>query len=215
MRHPLAALVLLSFAAIAAAPAHAQSTDPIAALLDQRGQEGDDPYAPPDPDAAAPPPAGVPAAPIPYGSTRRPQLTEPVHIDELGKTPDAPPTSRDIAYDSRIKSSFASAQGFQGPLDGGWRLSADGGDLYALQLVDRADRLEGAWGDVRRKGGLNASGLVDDIQRSGSQLILRFTPNAGAVASVATLHAGADGRWSGDLVEGGQRQAVVLRRMGP
>jgi hypothetical protein len=218
MRRALLPLFLL----LAATPAPAQPTDPIGDLLDHRDEEPEDPdeaaekplplppY--PKPDAPAP---GLPAAPIPYAAIPyapgRPRLTKPVHIEETGKTPDAPPSVRDMAYDTRLKSSFASAQGFQGPLDGGWTLAAKGAeDLYALQLVDRADRLEGVWRDLRRKGALNASGLVDDIQRTGTDLTLRFASGASA-----TLHGTYDGAWSGELTEGGRRRAVVLRRQVP
>ncbi|HEY8005049.1 MAG TPA: hypothetical protein VIE16_12515, partial [Phenylobacterium sp.] len=103
----------------------------------------------------------------------------------------------------------------QGPLEGGWTLSAGGQDLYALQLVDRRDRLEGVWRDVRRKGSLNGSGVVDDLRRQGAELTLRFTPSPGAAATVATLHDGGAGLWSGEIAEGGARRAVTLRRTGP
>ena len=207
---------LAFFLLLAATPVRAQPTDPIGALLDHRNEEPQDPDEaaekplPPYPAPERPAP-GLPAAPIPYARPR-PQLTAPVHIEETGKNPDAPPSVNDLAYDSRLKSSYASAQGFQGPLDGGWTLAArDAGDLYALQLVDRADRLEGAWRDLRRKGALGASGLVDDIQRSGQDLTLRFAAG-GADAVTAVLHGAADGRWSGELTEGGKSRAVVLRR---
>jgi hypothetical protein len=55
---------------------------------------------------------------------------------------------------------------------------------------------------------------VDDIQRQGPDVTLRFTPTPGAPTTVATLHGGADGRWSGELAEGGGRRAVTLRRSG-
>ena len=206
------------FLLLAAAPARAQPADPIGALLDHRDEEPEDtdgaagtplplpPYA-----APARPTAGLPTAPIPYAPPR-PRLTEPVRIEETGKSPDAPPGVNDIAYDTRLKSSYASAQGFQGPLDGGWTLAArDAGDLYALQLVDRADRLEGAWRDLRRRGALGGSGLVDDIQRNGQDLTLRFSAE-GADVVTAVLRGTQDGRWSGELTEHGVARPVVLRR---
>jgi len=213
--------ILPVFLLLAATPAGAQPADPIGALLDGHGQQP--PEDPDEPDEAAekplpPPPLPSPetAAPTPYRpSPPRPQLTAPVHIEETGKTPDAPPNVRDMAYDSRLKSSYASAQGFQGPLDGGWTLAAKGAeDLYALQLVDRADRLEGAWRDLRRKGALGASGLVDDIQRTGTDLTLRFAAGASALVT-ATLHSGYDGSWAGELTEAGRTRAVVLLRRYP
>jgi hypothetical protein len=196
------------------------SRDVIGALLEHPGQEPRDedepdtasvPRIAPEPEPPLPPQAGT----VPYSPPPRPRLAAPVHVEETGKTADAPPTLRDLAYEARIRSSFASAEGFQGPLDGGWTLSADGRDLYALQLVDQRDRLEGVWRDVRRKGSLNASGLVDDIQRQGSQLTLRFTPTPGAPTAVATLHDSGAGRWSGELTEGGARRSVTLRRGAP
>ena len=155
-------------------------------------------------------------APIPYAPGPRQQTGAPVLIDEPGKTPDAPPALRDMAYDSRIRASFAAAEGFQGPLDGGWTLAADDGQgLYALQLVDKRDRLAGVWRDLRRKGAIDASGLVDDIQRQGSDLTLRFAAQPGGATSVATLHGAAEGGWSGAFSEGGKSRQVTLKRTAP
>jgi hypothetical protein len=212
MRRAVLPLLLL----LTAMPAAAQSTDPIGALIDHRDEEPDDPEAEkplplpplPPPERPAPTPYAAPAPPPP-------QLTAPVHIEETGKTPDAPPSVQDLAYDSRLKSSYASAQGFQGPLDGGWTLAVKGAeDLYALQLVDRTDRLEGVWRDLRRKGALDASGMVDTIERSGPDLLLRFA-GSGDVIVTATLHGTYGGAWTGELTEGGQTRPVVLLRRRP
>lgn len=163
----------------------------------------------PEPEPSLPPSARA------YTPAPRPRLNAPVHIEETGKTPDAPPSLGAMAYDSRIRSSFASAEGFQGPLDGGWTLSErQGGAYYALQIVDRRDRLEAVWRNVRRAGSLNASGLVDDIQRSGGDLTLRFT-EAPAPAAVVTLREGPGGLWAGQLVRGDAVVAVTLRRTSP
>ena len=220
-------LVSLLWLLAAASPAAAQAVDdPIGALLDRSA--GPTPAAadPEEPDTAGQPVArpepapsfqrpraqypssGTPSAPIPYASPA-PQLTRPVDIMETGKAPDAP-SLRDMAYESRLKSSFASAQGFQGPLDGGWLLSGNGGDLYSLQLVDRGKGvLEGAWRDLRQTG---VSGFVDEIERTGGgELLLRFTPDTGGPATV-TLRGGYTGRWTGDLAQNGRTQAVTLRR---
>src|SRR5688572_24650435 len=147
MRLATASLLLLICAL--AAPAQAQDADPIGALLQQSPAPDDEdaaeragrPLTAPEPEPtlvpANPAAAGLPAEPIPYTRTpyapipytpriSRPQLTEPVHIDELDKTPDAPPRVQDLAYESRLRSSFASAQGFQGALDGSWTLAAAG-----------------------------------------------------------------------------------------
>ncbi len=163
----------------------------------------------------APPLAIMPSGPpLPFAAPPRPQLSGPVSVDDVGKTPDGPPSVRDLAYDSRIRASFASAESFQGRLDGGWTLSAAGQDLFILQLVDRRDRLEGVWRDPRRKGSPDASGLIDEMQRQGGVLTLRFAASSGAPMTVATLRE-SGGQWSGDLVEGGASRTVVLRRTSP
>jgi len=192
--------------------------DVIGSLLDQHGQAPGDED---EPDTASEPHTGLETEPAPPPGAAlerpqpRPRLSAPVRLEETGKTPDSPPTVRDMAYDNRIRSSFASAEGFQGPLDGGWTMSAGRQDLYALQIVDRRDRLEGVWRDVRRKGALNASGLVDEMERQGSELILRFTALAGAPTTVVVLHDGGAGHWTGELTERGQTRPVNLRRTGP
>jgi hypothetical protein len=143
---------------------------------------------------------------------------EPVHIDETGRTPDGPPTATDLSYEARLRSSYNAAQGMQGPLDGRWTLVGPGGQaLYSLQLVDSGlgAGLEGAWGDPRRKGAVDGSGFLDDIQRSGADLFLRFAPKPGAELTVVALRPTPDGRWTGEIYEKGDRKLVTLRREGP
>lgn len=165
-------------------------------------------YRPPvyTPPAYTPPPYVAPAP-------RRPRLTAPVHIDEIGKTPEAPPTAVDLSYEARMRSSFNSAQGLQGPLDGAWSLKAGGAELYDLQLVDSGSgNLEGAWRDPRRRGANDASGFIDSISRVGGQLIIRLTPRPGAEPSILMLNADSSGTWSGELTERGERRSVTMRR---
>lgn len=158
------------------------------------------------PPAYTPPPYVAPAP-------RRPRLTAPVHIDEIGKTPEAPPTAVDLSYEARMRSSFNSAQGLQGPLDGAWTLRAGGAELYDLQLVDSGSgNLEGAWRDPRRRGATDASGFIDTISRVGGQLIIRLTPRPGAEPSILMLNADSNGTWSGELTERGERRSVTMRR---
>jgi hypothetical protein len=206
--------------AASAAPRPARSRDLIGDLINPNApppRDEDEPDVAGQPRTAPEPePDLLPGGPAPkiYTPEPHPQLDRPVNIDELGKTPDGPAAIRDLAYDARIRASFASAESFQGPLDGGWTLSAGREDLYALQLVDRRDRLEGVWRDIRRKGALDASGLVDDMQRQGGELTLRFAPSPGAPMTVATLRDSGNGMWSGELVEGAGHRSVVLKRSG-
>ena len=143
-----------------------------------------------------------------------PEPGQPIGVEETDRTPEGLPAVRDQAYEARILSSFAAAEGFLGPLDGGWTMATDRQDLYVLQLVDKPDRLEGVWRDPRRKKSATSSGLVDDIHRQGDQVVLRFTPTPGTTSAVATLHLDRDGVWRGDLEDAGSRLAVRLRRSG-
>ena len=149
-----------------------------------------------------PPPQGEPDA----------AAEPPAPVSPTARIDPAAPTD---AYDSRVQQSFAAAQSFQGPLDGGWTLSATGeGQLYAIRFVDRGGRLEAAWRDLRRTGALGASGFVDQLERSGGRLTLSFSPTAG-VREVATLTAGAGNLWTGQLDENGRKRAVALVKTSP
>ena len=163
---------------------------------------------------------GPPAysAPTPYipppPASRLPQLDRPVMVDELTRTPEAPPTAVEQAYESRIRGGFNAAQGLQGPLDGGWVLrGSDGRTLYGLQLVDKgtgAILLEGAWRSM--KPGQGQVGLVDSISRTTTGGVdIRFTPRGAREASVLQLEPSGSG-WSGTLWEAGANRSVTLRR---
>lgn len=218
-------MAVLPLLLILAAPGCAQAqaapkppSDPISNIL-IHGAPGDED----EPDTQGQPrtapelePTLLPSGPAPHAAPNapRPQLNAPVEIDESGKTPDSPPQVRDLAYDARIRASFASAQSFQGPLDGGWTLSDRYGDRYVLQIVDRRDRLEAVWRDLRRAGALNGSGLVDSIQRADGGVTLKFTETQTPDLTL-TLREGTDGRWTGKLVRGETSFEVTLRRTNP
>lgn len=202
--------IIVGLAVLAAAPVSAQPAgDPIDALL-QRPPQADAE----EPDAAA---AGAaieaepepPAAPRAYVPPSRSTLTAPVFVQETGKNPDGPPSPAEAAYDSRVRSSAASVQGFQGPMDGGWTLSVGGRALYALQLVDRGGAVEGAWRDLRRAGALDASGFFEAVERAGADVTFHFSET-----TVAVVHA--EGvRWAGQFTEAGRTEAVSLTRRVP
>ncbi|MFN3583467.1 hypothetical protein [Phenylobacterium sp.] len=199
MRFGAGSLALILILVLSAgAPALAQNVaapavDPIGALLAQAP--------PPDEEAAA-----TGAAPV-----QAPPAGAPVTVTPEAPRPYIPPQDgalSGVAYDSRIRASMVSAQGFQGPLDGGWTLTSPEGPLYAFQLVDRGTgAVEGAWRDLRRPGALDASGFVDAVEQLGGEVVLRFDGGR-----VATLRSGGDGRWSGELDEAGARRAVTLAR---
>lgn len=212
---PAAVLLILSLAAPSLAAAQAQP-DVIGSILDAPPRTT--PAVPEEPDTAAQPvtrqpdlEAGLPSGPQPYAPPP-PKLDRPVQLEETGRSPDTP-SVRDLAYDSRIRSSFAAAQRFQGPLDGEWTLSAAGaGDLYAFKLSDRGrGEVEGAWRDLRRKGALDGSGFIDEVARTDTDVVLKFRPE-GAAAVTVTLQNAVGAIWPGQLVQGGQTQTVSLRK---
>ncbi|TAJ69271.1 MAG: hypothetical protein EPO51_23720 [Phenylobacterium sp.] len=209
----LAAAVML--AALVAAPAQAQPApaDAIDLLLRPPPKDVDVE----EPDTAATgskvdPDPDLPGGPQPYRPyvpPPHPTLTAPVFVNETGRNPDPPPTSAEAAYDSRLRSSAASVQGFLGPMDGGWTLAADSQPLYAFQLVDKNGSVEGAWRDLRRPGAVDASGFFEIVERTGGDLTFRFEGGG-----VAVLHP-EGGHWSGRLTEGGRSEAVSLTRRAP
>ena len=180
------------------------------------------PAAGPAPQAITLPPAGqLPIAPLPYAPqpyVSRPYvppkggLSTPMRIEETGKAPDGPPSPSDLYFESRVRQSFAAAQGMQGPLDGHWVVRSGGMEIFDLQLVDRNQgTVEGAWRDPRRGGAVDASGFIDTIQRVGGELTVRFQPRTGADPVQLSLRALGDG-WTGELIERGDRKSVTVRR---
>ncbi|HEY0650723.1 hypothetical protein [Phenylobacterium sp.] len=202
-----AALIATAVLALAAAPALAQPPpdDPIDALLRQKPVETE------EPDVAAPDPVErnpLPAQPQPYVPAR-PFLTEPVFLDQVGKSPDGPPSPADQAYEARVRSSAAAVRSFQGPMEGGWTLLIGGRDAFALQLIDRGGWVDGAWRDLRRPGARDASGFIEEVRRAGGDLTFRF-----AEGIVAVLRP-SQGRWTGQLTEGGKSEAATMVRRTP
>ena len=129
--------------------------------------------------------------------------------------PTPPPIVDDGAYNDRVRGSFAAAQAFEGPLDGGWTLATTRmGPIYALQVVDHEGRLEAAWRDLKRSGHADTSGFVDEISRTGATLVLRFKPAPDREVT-ATLELKPDGRWTGRIAINGEAAPAVLSRTAP
>lgn len=138
-----------------------------------------------------------------------PPAGRPLYIDETGRTPDGPPTAADTAYDTRLRSSLASALSFQGLMEGGWVLFAGPRALYAFQFVDRDGAISGAWRDPGRPGALEASGYIDQVERSEAGLTLRFDKRT------LELRRLPDGRFAGELKASARTESVTLRRRSP
>ena len=141
----------------------------------------------------------------------------PIPPPEASSAPDGGPTKAQV-YELRVKGSVAAAQNLQGPLDGGWNIAgADGTQLYALQIVDKAGgsgELEGAWRDVRRPGTVGSTGLIEDLRRDGETIVARFSPKGGQSSTLTLRPAGYEW-WSGELAENGASVAVVAEHVLP
>jgi hypothetical protein len=184
-----------------AAPEVPQALDPLGDLISQSNQTTDEEEA----ETAAKP------APKHRGAIL------PIPPPEASTGPDGAPTKAQV-YEYRVKGSVAAAQNLQGPLDGGWKIAgADGAQLYALQIVDKAGgygELEGAWRDVRRPGTVGSTGLIEDLRREGDTIVARFSPKGGQSSTLTLRPAGYE-RWSGELVENGANVAVVAEHVLP
>ena len=117
--------------------------------------------------------------------------------------------SADAAYDERLRSAMASAAAFQGPMEGAWSLNAGTRELFLLQLADRSGVVEGAWRDPRRPGALEASGFIEQVERTASSLTFRISDQ------IIALKVDAEGRLAGELTSAGSIEAVTLRRRAP
>lgn len=184
-----------------AAPEVPQALDPLADLISQSTQTTDEEEA----ETSAKP------APKHRGTIL------PIPPPEASAGPDGAPTKAQV-YEYRVKGSVAAAQNLQGPLDGGWKIAgADGAQLYALQIVDKAGgsgELEGAWRDVRRPGTVGSTGLIEDLRRDGDTIVARFSPKGGQSSTLTLRPAGYE-RWSGELAENGASLAVVAEHVLP
>ena len=189
-------VVLAGWLALAAAPAAAQEAAPAVQPSEPQPASPSDPIG----DLLAQQAAALPD-PEETGRDAAPARDRTVR-------PVTSPTLSGEAYDRRIRASMAAAQGYQGPLDGGWTLRAAEGELFALQLVDRgAGRpVEGAWRDLKHPGAPDSSGFIDEVQRAGADVTLRFG------TKVAVLHAAGGDRLAGELTDGERRQTVTLIR---
>jgi hypothetical protein len=171
------------------------------------GQTPTPPVAPPVQPAQAPP-AATPAAPVgPDGE-------------------DGPPASNAQAGvgESQIRTGYQTAEATRGALDGRWRLSLDSGQvLYVFQFSDSggapdprattpmSPQVEGAWRDMRRPDGLNASGMFETVRRYGANITIVFDEGDPPQPQTLTLQP-LGSAWTGDLTIAGVRTGVTMTR---
>ena len=186
--------------------------DPLGDLISQTGPQTTD-----EEEATAPssrPPAHKPTLlPIPVPESPAPSIAAGEHLVPQGGYMPA-----EQIYEMRVKGSIVAAQGLQGPLDGGWKVTGpDGSTLYTLQIVDPAGGygpVEGAWRDVRRPGSVGSTGLIETVDQTGQNLVVRFSPRPDQSAVLTLSPVGAT-RWSGSLYEEGASRTVIADREAP
>ena len=184
--------------------------DPLGDLITQTGNTDEE-----DAQPTAPAPYHKPTI-LPIPTPEPPSVSYPPDGDHA--VPQGAYVPAERIYELRVKGSIVAAQGLQGPLDGGWKVKGpDGSTLYTLQIVDPAGGygpVEGAWRDVRRPGAVGSTGLIETVDRTGQNLIVRFNPRPDQT-SVLTLTPAGETRWSGNLYEAGATQTVIADREAP
>jgi hypothetical protein len=131
-------------------------------------------------------------------------------VEPAAPAPAAPSTAD---YDARVRQSFAAAESFQGPLDGGWVASGDGRDLLSLQLSDKGDgRIEGAWRDLLSPSTPRSSGLISQVIKSGDEIELQFGEQQWPFFHKLTLRRSAAGVWQGRYRRGDEVFPIVLQK---
>jgi len=176
------------------------------------GQTPTSPVASPVPAAsvqpAQAPPAATPAAPVaPDGENGPPASNAQAGVGE-----------------SQIRTGYQTAEATRGALDGRWRLSLDGGQvLYVFQFSDSggapdprattpmSPQVEGAWRDMRRPDGLNASGMFETVRRYGANITIVFDEGDPPQPQTLTLQP-LGSAWTGDLSIAGVRTRVTMTR---
>lgn len=183
------ALAIASLAALAASSVRAQSPAP----------------PPPEPASRAAIAQGL------FGEDEPEPGDEDVAAGRVEPPRPAPTPGAGDASDARVRSSFAAAEAFQGPLEGGWTLTGPGAPTYLLRFADHAGLLEGVWSDPRRSAASRDSGPVEVVARTAKRLTLRFTPDDGATVALE-LHRSRRDAWTGRMRRGGRAFAVRLLR---
>jgi hypothetical protein len=168
----------------------------------------------------------TPAAPTPPAAAVQPVQTAPPAAPVAPSDEEGPPASNAQANvgESQIRTGFQAAEATRGSLDGRWRLALDDGQvLYVFQFSDSggapdprattpmSPQIEGAWRDMRRPDGLNASGMFETVRRNGADISILFDEGDPPQPQTLTLQP-LGGAWSGELLIAGVRTRVTMTR---
>ncbi len=158
-------------------------------------------------------PAYAPRAPMTYDAPPPVPTTQSVTVENYRHSYEGPETEEQRFYQSGISSHFHIEQSMLGPMDGVWVVSDRAGRaIFSVVLNDvNGSQMEGAWRD-RRESGPFAMGVLNTVTHDRSKLTLTFHKPTMAYPSVLRLKLQADGRWSGEIDDGGAQQSVVMNR---
>lgn len=157
-------------------------------------------------------PAYSPVAPVPYSQPAPPATARPVTVEQYHGAYEAPKSATDQYYEQGVRSHFQAEEAMMGALDGQWTIAGqDGAPLLTVILNDPGGGgpLEGAWRDLKTG---KAAGLLDAASRDRAQLTLSFHRDGSPTPVTVTLRPGPGGGWSGEILDGGTRQPVVMSR---
>jgi hypothetical protein len=160
-------------------------------------------------------PAIAPAGPVPYAALNK-EMKAPVKVEDYHRSYEGPQDAVEASYDAGVRGAFAAEQALHGRLDGLWIVTAtDGAPLLSLVISDpggAGSQLGGAWRDLSRGPGPDASGLIEQLFRDGEGVVVRIRLSDAAPALTMHLTPSADGRWRGQLIEAGKPRPVVMER---
>jgi hypothetical protein len=160
-------------------------------------------------------PATAHNGPVPYAAADA-DVKAPVKVEDYHRSYEGPKDSTEAYYDAGVKGAFAADQALRGRLDGIWVVSAaDGSPLLSLVISDPGGtepQLGGAWRDLSRAPGPDSSGLIDQAFREGQGVVLRIRLSEASPALTLRLQPSTDGRWRGEILDGGKTRPVVMDR---
>jgi hypothetical protein len=199
--------------AVAPAPPYAPQSAPQSADVSTTSQDDQDsaptvrPY---EMTATAAPPG-----PVPYEAADA-SVNTPVKVEDYNRSYEGPQDADETSYEAGVKGAFEAEQALRGRLEGMWIVSAaDGAPLLSLVISDpgRPDTPPGgAWRDLSRAHDPDASGLIDQVMDNAGSVIVRIRLKADTPPETLRLTPSADGRWRGQLLDGGVPKPVVMDR---
>jgi hypothetical protein len=145
-----------------------------------------------------------------------PPTAAPVRVEDYHRSYEGPKDPTQASYESGVRGAFAADQALRGALDGEWTVAtAAGAPILSLLIADSGrpgDPLGGAWRDLAKPPGPDASGLINQVTREAGSLVVRIRAGE-ANATVLRLTPLAPGRYRGEWQDQGGVRPVVMDRV--